>query len=537
MATTPSASDSRPVFRIPRPSAPNLAVITSQLIGGGPGPDYQTKKSKLEAGMREVTAVVLVPTFLPTMRLNIATNWFRLTDPEHLVFHSVRAMEQGRQVQELRQAALHACNAGLYRDQDVRVLLTKLKQLDQMLPQQSQIVQLPFENTASGWDLFEEGVKALVPELTGYDGVDIVNQGKAADIFLYGKYIHLLDTQVIVGGAYVPKKPGMVDVISREVVHVQIPATALPTATIDGRTYFEVYLATPSGISNRVLVPCKPKDPPTPDGFDLAGESRDQEIEVFYQWMTGPDGKTTLILTDDPGALDKNPLRIAWDSPTGFAPRSLQANFTTNLATGQTLTFSLPANSGTKDDYSIDRRQVALILLKRLQSIVAAPAALPASITLKLTVQPYIPLDSMGYRVQTKPRELKTPCVVKFIYNATDKNALPNVSPSALNPAPADTEIVRTTLTSPSPVHETLSVSRGGTPPLPPLPDVLDAGKSTAALAASAETRAMKTTGASVQTAPGQAPLIVVNPAPVVVVPTSAPAVPKKAAIGLAPTA
>ena len=138
-------------------------MITSQLIGGGPGPDYQTKKSKLEAGMREVTAVVLVPTFLPTMRLNIATNWFRLTDPEHLVFHSVRAMEQGRQVQRARQAALHACNTGLYRDQDVRVLLTKLKQLDQMLPQQSQVVQLPFENTASGWDLFEEGVKASSP--------------------------------------------------------------------------------------------------------------------------------------------------------------------------------------------------------------------------------------------------------------------------------------------------------------------------------------------------------------------------------------
>jgi len=523
-----------PRFQNPPAQRTNIGVIASQLISGGPGPDYQTKKSKLEAGMREITAVILVPTFLPTMRMNIASNWFRLTDPEHLVFHSARAMERGRQVQELRQAALHVCSAQQYREEDVRVLQTKLKQLDQMLPQQSRVVQLPFENTASGWDLFTEGAKALVPELSGYDGVDVVTQGTAADIFIYGKYIHLLDTQVIIGGAYVPKSPpGMVDIISREVVHVRIPETALPTTTVDGQTYFEVYLATPSGISNRVLVPCRPKTPPAPNGFDLATDAGSQELDIFYQWMNGADGKPALILTDDPGAVDKKPLKITWDSPTGFAPKTLQANFTATLPTGQTATFSLPANSGTKDDYAVDRRQIALILLKRFQSIVSPPGALPPSISLSVTVQPYVPLESMGYRVQSKAKALKTQYTVKFIYNATDKNALPNVAPAALNTIPADAAVMRTAMQQPpSPSIPTLSIPGVETPPLPPLPSVpgfpgvppSTAAQAELALsqpanaAASTAQATLNSAAGRLPTSPLQAPQVLVNPSPVVVV-------------------
>jgi hypothetical protein len=71
-----------------------------------------------------------------------------------------------------------------------------------MLPAQSIVVQLPFDNTASGFDVLKsKGATALVPQLMGYDGVDTVAQSVAADVFLYGKYINLLDTRVIVGGA------------------------------------------------------------------------------------------------------------------------------------------------------------------------------------------------------------------------------------------------------------------------------------------------------------------------------------------------
>ena len=135
-----------PRFQNPPNQRTNIGVIASQLIGGGPGPDYQMKKSKLEPGMRELTAVLLLPTFLPSMRMNVAGNWFKLNDPEHLVHHTKRLMEQGRKVQETRQAVLDLCSAQRYRGDDLRVLQAKLAQLETMLPMQSKVIQLPFDN-------------------------------------------------------------------------------------------------------------------------------------------------------------------------------------------------------------------------------------------------------------------------------------------------------------------------------------------------------------------------------------------------------
>ena len=270
-----------PRFQNPPAQRTNIGVIASQLIGGGPGPDYQTRKSKLEAGMRELTAVLLIPTFLPTMRMDITGNWFKLNDPEHLIFHTSRMMERGRRVQELRQCVDLVIDSHAYRDADVRVLKTKLAQLEAMLPMQSRVIQLPFENSANGFDLFSEGATALVPELTGYSGVDVINGNAAnaaanatfttttlttpatttnfaigggttsiADVFIIGKYISLLDTRVIAGG-----RSASFEILSREVIHVQIPSSVIATTTYDNKTYIEIYVSTPNGISNSLLVP------------------------------------------------------------------------------------------------------------------------------------------------------------------------------------------------------------------------------------------------------------------------------------------
>ena len=163
-----------PRFQNPPNQKTNMGVITSQLISGGPPPNYQIRKSKLEPGIRELNAVLLIPTFLPVMRMNVSSNWFKLTDPEHLVHHTGKMMERGRKVQELRDAVQVLCNAHQYRDADLRVLKSKMAQLDTMLPMQSQVVQLPFENSAAGFDLFLEGSAALVPELTGFSGADAI---------------------------------------------------------------------------------------------------------------------------------------------------------------------------------------------------------------------------------------------------------------------------------------------------------------------------------------------------------------------------
>jgi len=67
----------------------------------------------------------------------------------------------------------------------------------------------------------------------------------------------------------------------KKVVHVQIPASAIPTVVdqdASGRTYYEVYLATPNGISNRVLVPCQPANPAPQSAYDLTPDSHDLAI-------------------------------------------------------------------------------------------------------------------------------------------------------------------------------------------------------------------------------------------------------------------
>ena len=341
-----------PRYQNPPNQRTNIGVIASQLIGGGPGPDYQIRKSKLEPGMRELTAVLLIPTFLPSMRMQMAGNWFKLNDPEHLVFHTSRMMERGRRVQELRQAAAHACRTKQYREADLRVLEAKLAQLEAMLPMQSQVVQLPFDNSASGFDLFSDGSTALVPELTGFAGVDVITApattgaggGSAtaatttsptfslttlastnppsttnytiaggttsiADVFVFGKFISLLDSRVIAGG-----KSASFEVLSREVVHVQIPANVIPTTTEDGNTYIEIYVATPDGISNSLLVPYVPATPaPSTFGYDVASGS--QSINLFYQWLAGPDGTPALVPTADPArqGIDRNHLVLGYE--------------------------------------------------------------------------------------------------------------------------------------------------------------------------------------------------------------------------------
>ncbi len=455
-----------PRFQNPPNQRTNIGVIASQLIGGGPGPDYQLKKSKLEPGMRELTAVLLIPTFLPTMRMNVAGNWFKLNDPEHLVFHTKRLMEQGRKVQEIRRAALDICSTQQYRGADLRVLQGKLAQLETMLPMQSKIVQLPFDNIASGFDLFSEGSTALAPELTGYSGVDEIKArprgavtaaaalstpltagtgvslttsttgpatvtrttvvggpGSIADIFVFGKYFSLLDTRVIAGG-----RSAAFEILSREVIHVQIPANVTPTTTEEGKTYIEVHVATPNGISNSLLIPYKDESKrhtSTEDAYKLADKSR--SLDVYYQWFTASGGATSLIPTFDPG--EKEAIAIAWDDPTGLAPKRLRVRFSTTI-NSQNLSFFVQADGGSKGDYEISLRKFIVGLLSNIQAsnLVTSPAAIPTPLTFSVDVQPFIPSATENLRVRIEPKRLKTDLKVNIQYSATGYNALQGVA-------------------------------------------------------------------------------------------------------------
>ncbi len=545
----------QPRFQNPPIQKSNLGALGSLIVGnGGTGPNRQLKNSKLEAGQRELSAVVIMPSFLQGVEIDVTGNWFPLHDPDQMKTPTPRMIEQGRQVVELQQALGCIRDGKAYRPGDLQRLATRVHQIESMLPMQTYDVAVPFENTLGGFQLFQQGITALVPQLDSFEGVESIKQGLDTEVVLFGKHFSIQETSVIAGGRYLvgdnldgtlivapaapaaaalapapatnpaattqatptpptdPTKPVAkaamnrrdggnvrlamfqtaatpvpgaqtvptnsatvgtansfvtaatkatvpaaatltyvtpgVDIVSREVMRITIPGNVRATEVFDaqklpGQTglYVEVYVATPTGISNRLLIPwipdpnAKTPDPapaPKAGAFDLRDKDAAQ-FDLYYQWLEGRDGKPELVATRDPGAVDKVPLKIGWDSPVGLAPRTLQATFS-GTANGQAIALSLPANSGTTDDYAVDRRQLALMLLKQLEVVGPHPGLPQPTLKLTVAVQPWLPREGMGYRVQTDPKPLGTPLTVNLKPLVTNIDALSGVP---IAPAPA----------------------------------------------------------------------------------------------------
>jgi hypothetical protein len=292
-----------PRYQTP-PEESNLRAVTNLLLRGGPGPNWTMDNSKIEPGLRELTAVVVMPSFVRGMRLDVSGDWFRLHDPDERKLHTARTVELGRKINETRDALEAACKCGKYRPEDVERLRMRLHQLEVMLPMQTQRVNVPFENTLGGFALFTQGLTALVPELSGFEGVEYLDTTKANDIIVYGKHFSIYETDVIVGGVRVPREGtstfvtrdvngnlvqtsqlssalrdpdkgnliilssdgksviavkdiGSYDIMSREVMRVRIPAGVSKATREDGQPIVEVYISTPNGISNKMQIPVK----------------------------------------------------------------------------------------------------------------------------------------------------------------------------------------------------------------------------------------------------------------------------------------
>ncbi len=110
-----------PRYQTP-PDESNIRAIANLLINGGPGRNWQLDNSKIEPGMRELTAVVVMPSFVRGVRLDVAGDWFRLHDPDERTIHTARTVELGRRINDARDALEVACKHGNYRRQDVERL-------------------------------------------------------------------------------------------------------------------------------------------------------------------------------------------------------------------------------------------------------------------------------------------------------------------------------------------------------------------------------------------------------------------------------
>jgi hypothetical protein len=206
--------------RVQSPPTRGTLATLGETVRGGPTTDGDLMQRQLEPGQRECTAIIVMPSFVPWVTLDVRTNWFSLahpkaTDPgmqQSLVLsRSVKAMQSGA-------AACVRC-AHFYRDGELARMLRRVDQLERKLPLQTLQAQIPYENTAGGFELFNCGVTDLAPELMGWYGAPGIDPQGTTSLFLVGKGFSVHDTSVIAGG-----KPARFTLLSREVLRVDIPA-------------------------------------------------------------------------------------------------------------------------------------------------------------------------------------------------------------------------------------------------------------------------------------------------------------------------
>lgn len=288
--------------RIQTPPEPStLGRIGGILAYNGTGPDYPLKHLRIEPGPRECYALLLVPNFVPSIRLTTVTNWFDLkTKHPDQELETTDMVRLGRKLQTARMAMTRLCDSGQYRPVDLEVLGDRLNQLEAMLPLQSHLVTLPFEGDLTGSEIFSSTNAGLGPRLLTWYGEPARPGGS---VFLLGNGFNVRDMKIIVGGVTL-KDDGTTtptyEMISRNVVRIDIPKDVQairtpviysdPSVVCHGtghcvddkgrcvecgaenpqkvkdieckqRSVIDVHVATSNGISNHLLV----EVPPQPD--------------------------------------------------------------------------------------------------------------------------------------------------------------------------------------------------------------------------------------------------------------------------------
>jgi hypothetical protein len=283
----------QPRFQTP-PVEGNAKVLFRDLIAGGPTDRQLEKSAEIEAGMRECTAVVLMPSFVPYVTFETRGNWYKLNRPGHTGTSIQDDVQMSRAIKQMQDSALSCVNCRhLYREGEVERVLARVSQLEHRLPLQTLSCQVPIENTHGGFEILCDGTRELAPELVGWYGAPGYSQKNGATFFLAGDNFNIKDSHIVAGNRSLTTDE--IKLISRQLVEVKLPAglpiltdTLLrqhnPAATFPADKYgdrniyddvryggwLDVHVATPYGASGRLLIPVvkpevEPENPPTTD--------------------------------------------------------------------------------------------------------------------------------------------------------------------------------------------------------------------------------------------------------------------------------
>ncbi len=164
--------------RVQAPPVPgNLKVCVQDLLIGGQDRNQMLNTRRLEPGIRECTALVVMPSFVPQVMVDVRTDWFSLA--KHVPFRPFNkrkpdhedSMELSKQLTNLRCLQTECMNdAHKYRDGDVYRLCKAVERLEDRLPMQTHNVPVPWENDLGGFEVFQSGTQVLGPEIHGWYG-------------------------------------------------------------------------------------------------------------------------------------------------------------------------------------------------------------------------------------------------------------------------------------------------------------------------------------------------------------------------------
>ena len=137
-----------------------------------------------------------------------------------------------------------------------------------MLPLKTHKIDLPFEGSLLGSEIFSSNAAGLAPRLLAWYG-EPPQEGQPSSIFLLGNGFTVYETHAIAGGVAVSEDTSQgkkLELISRNVMRIEIPANARTSQVHKSdaqgikRKLIDVHVATPNGISNHLLVEVQPKD-------------------------------------------------------------------------------------------------------------------------------------------------------------------------------------------------------------------------------------------------------------------------------------
>ena len=202
------------------------------------------------------------------------------------------------------------------------------------------MTQVPYENTMGGFEMFNNGITDLAPELDGFYGEPGIKAEGVTTLFLVGNHFSVLQTKVIVGGQAIT--PTMQTMLSRQVMMVTITGTATDKLTVLANKNIDVHIATPYGVSRHLEVPLVPaekkEEAKAPTGFTWK-EPATLNARIVYDKK---DPKKITAYVEDVPDLKEFVLNDASKTVNKFAtPVNVKLKFTLTGTDGEGVDFPL----------------------------------------------------------------------------------------------------------------------------------------------------------------------------------------------------